>query len=292
MNIYQLENEFLKIAVKETGAELCSVYNREHQLEHIWQADPQIWGSHAPNLFPNIGMMKNGKYHFQGKTYEMPKHGFIRHNENIRLKERSEHQLVFELLYSEKTLAVYPFKFSYRIAYTLRGKSLEVSQQVINLDTQELYFCLGGHPAFNICLFEGEMLEDYRLEFDRKMMLQSHILSPNGLVSEETKTILKNEKQIALTRDIFAEDALIFREIPSKKVSIFSSQHGKILEMTYRDFKNLGIWAKPGAPYVCLEPWLGVADFENTSQQLTEKVDIEKLEAGLEADFSYQVIFF
>ncbi len=287
MTIHQLENEYLKIAVKETGAELCSVFNKKKKLEHIWQADPQIWGSHAPNLFPNIGIMKNGEYHFKEITYKMPKHGFIRNNPNVRLKERSDHQLVFELLYSEDTLEIYPFKFSFRIAFTLTEKRLEVSHQVINLGNQPMYFCLGGHPAFNICLFREEKITDYTLDFDQNLNLQSHILTEDGLVSEETKTVLENANSIQLTPEIFNEDALIFRKIPLKKVSLNSKEHGKILTMAYPDFENLGIWAKPSAPYVCIEPWLGIADFENTDQNLKSKKDIVKLEARNEFNAEY-----
>ena len=286
---YSLENDKLKISVLEKGAELCSLYHKQKEIEYIWQADPQIWGSHAPNLFPNIGIMKNGKYHFEGTTYEMPKHGFIRHNSNIRLKEKSEHQLVFELLYSEDTLKICPFKFSFRIAFTLNGTQLVVSHQVINLDDKKMYFCLGGHPAFNICLFENESITDYSLEFDQKLSLESHILSDDGLVSEKTKSILDGTSSIQLTPEIFNEDALIFRNIPSKNVSLKSKKHGEILSMNYKDFKNLGIWAKPGAPYLCIEPWLGIADFENTDQNLKTKKDIVKLEASKEFNSNYTI---
>ncbi|MBT8319805.1 MAG: aldose 1-epimerase family protein, partial [Gramella sp.] len=231
---HTIENEFLKITVKETGAELCSIINKENNKEYIWQADAKIWGSHAPNLFPVIGVLKNGKYLFEGKEYEIPKHGFIRHNENIRLKETSEHQLVFELLYSEETLEMYPFKFDFRIAFTIIGKSIEVNHHIINLDEKPVYFSLGGHPAFKILHFNNEKIEDYSLEFDKKMDLKTYILNEEGLVSSKTKSIVSNENNIQLTEHLFDNDALIFKNIESKNVDLVSKERGKILSVEYK----------------------------------------------------------
>ncbi|MCB7480740.1 aldose 1-epimerase family protein [Christiangramia sediminis] len=289
MKKYSIENEFLKITVKETGAELCSILNKENHKEYIWQADPEIWDSHGPNLFPVIGVLKDGKYRFEGEEYKIPKHGFIRHNENIRLKERTELQLVFELLYSEETLQMYPFKFDFRIAFTLNKKSIEVNHHVINLDEKPIYFSLGGHPAFNIQHFEKEKIEDYALVFDKKMDLETYVLNEEGLVSSKTKSVLNNENKIQLTENIFNKDAFIFKNIKSKKVDLISRKNGKILSVTYKDFKNLGIWAKPGAPYVCIEPWLGIADIEGTDQNLKNKEGIIKLEPENEFDADYSI---
>ena len=289
MKKHSIENEFLKITVKETGAELCSIYNKKNGKEYIWHADANIWGSHAPNLFPIIGVLKDGKYYFEGKEYEVPKHGFIRHNDKIRLKETSEHQLVFELLYSEETLAMYPFKFDFRIAFTIIGKSIEINHHIINLDSKPIFFSLGGHPAFNILHFENEQIEDYFLEFDKKMNLDTHVLSEDGLVSSKTKNVLDNDNKIRLTRHIFDHDALIFKNLKSKKVDLMSKKNGKILSVEYRDFKNLGVWAKPGAPYVCIEPWLGIADVEGTDQNLKNKEGIIELEAENEFNADYTI---
>ena len=290
MKKHSAENEFLKISVLETGAELCSLINKQTGIEHIWQADPEIWSSHAPNLFPVIGVIKDGKYRYEAFDYKMPKHGFIRHNENMRLKEKSENRLVFELIYSEESLKIYPFKFDFKIEFNLKGKSLEVKHYIINLDAQPMFFSLGGHPAFNICLFEKENISDYSIEFDRNMVLDKFLLNDNGLVSSKTESILNNEKEIRLSEDIFNNDALIFKDIPSKKAAILSNKKGKILSLEYKDFNNLGIWAKPGAPYVCIEPWLGIADVEGTDQDLKNKEGIIQLMPSKEFNASYAII--
>ncbi|WP_339650975.1 aldose 1-epimerase family protein [uncultured Salegentibacter sp.] len=287
--MHELQNEFLSINVNSIGAEISSLKNLETGIEHLWQGNPEFWASQAPNLFPVIGVLKNGEYIFDGKTYKMPKHGFIRYNEEIKFKEKTSNSLAFQLEYSEKTLEIYPFKFRFEISFILNKKSLEIKHQVFNLDEKPLYFSLGGHPAFNAPISKNEVYEDYYLEFDQKMDLRTHVLSKNGLVSYNTEGILDNEDKIRLHKELFAKDALIFKNIRSKKVALKSKNSGAILSVEYSDFKNLGIWAKPGAPYVCIEPWLGIADIEGTDQNLKTKEGIEILEANKTFEASYTV---
>ncbi|MBZ9630569.1 aldose 1-epimerase family protein [Salegentibacter sp. LM13S] len=287
--MHELQNEFLSIKVNPVGAELSSLKNLETGTEHLWQGNPEFWASQAPNLFPVIGVLKDGEFFFEGKTYKMPKHGFVRHNEEIQLKEKTSNSLIFQLEYSEKTLEIYPFKFRFEISFILNEKNLEVQHRVFNLDNEPLYFSLGGHPAFNAPVSKNEAYEDYYLEFDRKMDLRTHVLSQNGLVSDKTEGILDNEDKIRLHKDLFAKDALIFKNIPSKKVALKSKNLGTVLSVEYSDFKNLGIWAKPGAPYVCIEPWLGIADVEGTNQNLVNKEGIETLEANKNFEASYTI---
>ncbi|HSM63566.1 MAG TPA: hypothetical protein VK833_06485, partial [Gillisia sp.] len=178
--IHRLENELLSVGIKSIGAELCSIANKLTGIEHIWQGDPAFWASHAPILFPIIGALKDDTYFFEGKEYHLPKHGFFRNNEAVTLKRQEKDHLTFSLKYSENTLKVYPFKFEIEITFSLKGKSLDIKHQIFNLDTKEIYFSVGGHPAFNAPLFPGETYEDYYLEFDQNMELNTAVLSKDG----------------------------------------------------------------------------------------------------------------
>jgi galactose mutarotase-like enzyme len=272
-----LENELLSVGIKSIGAELCSIENKLTGTEYIWQGDPAFWACHAPILFPIIGALKDDTYFFEGKEYHLPKHGFFRNNNAVTLKREEKNQLTFGLKFSEDTLKSYPFKFELEVSFLLKGKSLEVKHEIFNLDTKEIYFSIGGHPAFNAPLFPGETYENYYLEFDQNLKLKTHVLTVDGLISNKSESVLKDENRINLRKDLFDNDALIFKEIASKKVSLLSKHSGKILSVEYSDFENLGIWAKPNAPYVCIEPWLGIADFADTDQDLKNKVGINKL---------------
>ncbi|UAB83913.1 aldose 1-epimerase family protein [Zunongwangia sp. SCSIO 43204] len=287
--MYILKNDQLEIGIQHNGAELCSIKNLENNKEYMWQADPEIWGSHAPNLFPVIGALKGNQIKYEGKFYDMPRHGFIRHNENLEVKNQTETSITFSIKSNEELRKIYPFEFEFELSFTLKDKSVEVNHLVKNLDTKSIYFQIGGHPAFNAPLFEGETYEDYYLEFDQDLTLETYLLGESGLVSDNTKTIIENSDRIQLTKDLFNNDALIFKNITSKNVSLKSKNHGSILSVSYDDFKNLGVWAKPGAPYVCIEPWLGIADVEGTDQNFKTKEGIIELETGKDYSATYTI---
>ena len=287
--MYILKNDQLEIGIQHKGAELCSIKNLKNNKEYMWQADPEIWGSHAPNLFPVIGALKGNQIKYEGEFYDMPRHGFIRHNENLEVKNQTETSITFSIKSNEELRKIYPFEFEFELSFTLKDKSVEVNHMVKNLDTKSIYFQIGGHPAFNAPLFEGETYEDYYLEFDQDLTLKTYLLGESGLVSDNTKTIIENSDKIQLTKDLFNNDALIFKDITSKNVSLKSKNHGSILSVSYDDFKNLGVWAKPGAPYVCIEPWLGIADVEGTDQNFKTKEGIIELETSKDYSATYTI---
>ena len=289
--IYTISNAQLKASVTKTGTELSSVKSQASDLEYIWQADSSVWGSHAPVLFPIVGGLKNGEYRFDGDLYEMPKHGFVRYNDEIKLIQQTDESLLFSLSWNADSLKKYPFKFEFRTLYSLQGSTISIEHTVINHGDQKMYFSLGGHPAFNCPLFEGESYSDYYLEFDQREKAPAYLLDESGLVSEKTLNLLDESKTLQLHKHLFDDDALIFRDLKSRQVKLVSSRIGDILSMTYEDFPYLGVWAKPGAPFVCIEPWQGIADSADSTQDLTEKEGILSLGAGERHQASYSITF-
>lgn len=271
---HTISNDFLSISVLQKGAEICSIKSKYSGLEYMWGADSAIWGSHAPVLFPAIGAIKNKEAMINGKVYNVPRHGFIRHNESLHLKNSSPNELLFQLDYSEETLSVYPYKFSFQIGFRLENHTLTVSHKVINLDDQDIFFCLGGHPAFNCPMHKHEQYEDYFLEFEEAEHASTTKLSVDGLITNRTEPIIQNSKVLNLKTDLFDQDALIFKDLKSSKISLKSTKSDQSLTLDYRDFAYLGIWAKPDAPFVCIEPWNGMADHENTDGDFTQKEGI------------------
>ena len=276
--MYTIENTKLKIEVKRTGAELCEIKSTKYKTDFLWNANPDIWGSYAPNLFPIIGALKENSYSYENEKYSLPKHGFIRNNEHIKLKEQTKNSLTFGLSYSEDSLKIYPFKFELSITYILKDNFIDVIHNVKNLDEKTIYFSIGGHPAFKCPVFDSENYDDYTLEFEHPENSKTHLINmENGLISSDTEKIFNNSKTLKLTHDLFNKDALIFKDLKSKKVTLKSNSHGEILTVNYHDFDYLGIWAKPNGNYVCIEPWLGIADNETTNQNIKEKEGILKL---------------
>lgn len=288
--MYTLKNNKLKISVKKTGAELCKISSIKNKTDFMWHADPNIWGSYAPNLFPIIGALKENTYHFENKKYELPKHGFVRHNEDVILHEQTENSLTFKLTSNDTTLKNYPFKFEFLMTYTLTDNTIEVKHTIKNLDTKTMYFSVGGHPAFKCPVFENENYEDYTLEFEHIENSKRHLINMgNGLISSKTETVFNNSNKLPLTHDLFNRDALVFKDLKSRKMTLKSSKTGAILSVSYPDFPYLGIWAKPNGNYVCIEPWLGIADSETTNQNIKEKEGILSLDVNKTFQAAYTI---
>ncbi|ULC58514.1 aldose 1-epimerase family protein [Flaviramulus sp. BrNp1-15] len=288
--MYTLQNNKLKIAVKKIGAELCEVSSTKHNTQFMWDANPEVWGSYAPNLFPIIGALKDDSYTFEGASYTLPKHGFVRHNQDIKLHKQTENSLTFKLSYNDALLEMYPFKFEFYISYTLIDNTIEILHTIKNCDTKTMYFSVGGHPAFKCPVYNNENYNDYSLEFEHVENAKRHLIEmETGLISNKTETVFNNSNILDLNHELFDRDALVFKDLTSRKVSLKSKNHGTILTVSYQDFNYLGIWAKPTGNYVCIEPWLGIADSVNTNQKLIEKEGIIALQTDKTFKAAYQI---
>tara|TARA_R110000868_G_scaffold50189_1_gene160640 strand:- start:447 stop:1325 length:879 start_codon:yes stop_codon:yes gene_type:complete len=286
---HTISNSHLEVQVLTKGTEICSIKSKKTGTEFMWNADPDIWGSHAPVLFPAIGSFKNEVCTIQGEEYKIPKHGFIRHNEDIELINTTETALHFQLEYSEKTLAIFPYKFKFLISFELNENKLIVSHKVHNLDEKTIHFSLGAHPAFNCPINDDEKYTDYYLEFEKNENAERTLLSNNGLITDQTELVLHDSNKLELHADLFANDALIFKMLNSKKVSLKSRTSSQVLTVSFSDFKYLGIWAKPNAPFVCIEPWLGIADHENTDGDYLKKDGLISIPKGEIFEANYEI---
>jgi galactose mutarotase-like enzyme len=285
-----LKNRLLRVEIKQKGAELCSIRSQKNNTEFMWQANPKIWASHAPNLFPIIGALKDNSYYYNDQLYKMPKHGFVRHNEDLSVILESETKVTFSLKSNAELKAIYPFDFEFLITYELKDNIVFVNHTVKNTDQKTMYFSLGGHPAFNCTSDEETSYTDYFLEFEKEESSQSYLLNMDtGLVTKETKAVFNTPNTINLNNSLFNEDALIFKDVQSRKVTLKHINKGTILSVKFEGFPFLGIWAKPNAPYVCIEPWIGVADSETTNQKITEKEGIISLNPNNNFTATYSI---
>ncbi len=286
-----LENAQVKAVFKSKGAELSSLIHKGNGLEYVWQADPLVWGRHAPVLFPIVGKLKNDAYSYDNDTFHLSQHGFARDLE-FELESSTEDQLKFGLRYSEKTLAHYPFKFKLVISYKLKATTLTVSYEVFNEDEQPLFFSIGAHPAFRCPLTDDEQFEEYYLEFNETETLERHLLT-EGVFNGATTLILDNTHILPLAYDLFEKDAIVFKKFKSSSISMKSRKTAHGLTVSFPGFPYLGIWTKQkDAPFICIEPWYGLADSTSASGNLIEKEGIMGLEPAGEFDCHYQIEIF
>ena len=288
--IHTIENNYLKVAVQQLGAEICSIKSQKTGKEFLWDANPDIWGSHSPVLFPIIGALKNNSFSYQGKSYSVPKHGFIRNNSQLEIDSKTTEVLVLKYKYNEESLKMYPFKFVFYISFHLHKNKLIITHKVENIGENEMYFSVGAHPAFKCPINSNENYEDYYIEFEAMETAQTWELASGGLTSGKTHMVLENSNKLHLTKQLFANDALIFKNLKSKKVSLKSNVNNNKISLHFSDFNYLGIWAKPNAPFVCIEPWLGITDDINSTGEIEHKEGILNLETKKSFTAEYSIV--
>ena len=273
---YKITDGIAEAVIDSHGAELKSLKLLKSNEEFMWDADPKFWGRTSPVLFPIVGGLKDGKYSYHGTTYEMGQHGFARDNE-FKVVSQEGTKIVFLFESDEKTLKNYPFEFKFYIEYSLENGWLSIEYRVENLSREEMYFSIGAHPAFSIPTGKDVKISDYYLEFEKKET--APILPLEGRsVSRNTIKFLQNNEKIELREDLFKDDALIFKDLDSKSVSLRCKKNTRVVTMNYSNFEYIAFWNKVGAEFICLEPWNGIADFVDASGRLEEKDGILKLE--------------
>ncbi len=266
--IYEISNNIYTLKVDSLGAELISAsYKKE---EYLHQKEKVFWNRSSPVLFPIVGKLKNNNYKYNNKNYSLPIHGLARHKE-FTFTKQDKNTLVFSLKEDKESLKHYPFPFSLQITYTLKEDSFDINYQLSS--HEDILFSLGAHPAF---ILKAEIDESY-LEFEEKENLDLLCLNlENGCISKTKKDYL-NSKILQLEKNIFEKDALIFENIKSKKVSLKNSKNSKSVSVTYEGFPFIGFWAPMNADFVCLEPWCGIADDDNTNYIFKDKKGIISL---------------
>ncbi len=287
---YTLENKNIKISTRTFGGELTSLSSKKDNTEYLWNGDEKYWKYHSPILFPIVGKVLNNKYIAEGKEYELPQHGLARTKE-FKMIEKDDNHIVFELLWSEDTLKVYPYKFSLRLSYELLENGVKVGYKVINLDDKEIYFSIGGHPAFMCPILEGEKFEDYYFEFNEKENVGTMELDADkGFFTGETNSFFNNSNKIDLNLELFKYDALVFSELKSNQITLKSDKNNKEVTMDFTGFPYLALWTKPdGCPFICIEPWYGHADYADFKGELKDKAGIEKLSINAEFNAEYKL---
>jgi galactose mutarotase-like enzyme len=269
--IITISNSQLSATINTLGAELISLV--KNNKNYIWQVDETYWNKTSPILFPIVGRLKNDNYTFNGKTYQLPRHGFAR-NMEFTFDKKSEYQVIFEVEATKETKANYPFDFKLLIAYTFMDNELVIEYFVRNQSDEVLPFSIGAHPAFAI----SGKFENYSLQFNAADTFETHHLENESFNGKTTLVETKNNS-IALNYALFEKDALVFKQLKSNEV-ILKNKEKEILKVNYDHFPYLGIWTKQNAPFICIEPWCGLADSSNHNGNFEEKEGINYLSAG------------
>ena len=275
----------LAARINPLGAELWSLTDRAGR-QYVTDADPAFWTGHAPLLFPIVGALRGGRYRVDGKAYALPKHGFAR-TSRFELVERDDARALFRLTECEATLAAYPFRFVLEMEFALAGATLSMAATVHNPGFAPLPFSFGFHPAFAWPLPGGATKEDHAIAFAREEPGAIRRIDGDGLVARSEPTPVDG-RTLRLSHDLFDDDALIWDRLGSRSLS-YGAPGGARLEIAFPDTPMLGIWQKPGARYVCIEPWAGIADPAGFAGEFRDKPGVLELEAGGSRSFRMDV---
>lgn len=268
-----LKNNFMAVEISTAGAELKSVKNAAGR-EFLWQSDKNVWAGQAPVLFPIAGGLKDDKYILNGKEYTLQKHGYARFCE-FELEEKSDASATFKLSSNSESLKVYPFCYELRIIYTLIEKAVEVKYSVTNKSNETMYFSIGAHEGYSC----PEGIGEYSIVFDKNETISAYVLNGNLLEHNSVK-ILDNEKELPLDYKYFKVDALVFKDVKSRSVTLKHNKSTKEIKVDFEGFNYFLLWTKPDAKYICIEPWCGIQDPVDSTYDITKKEGIEELVQG------------
>lgn len=276
-----LSNKNFSLKINSKGAEINEFKDLRSGKDIIWNGSSEIWKFHAPVLFPHCGKIKDAFVLIDGKEYPLKSNGFARDMEFL-LVEKSEDSVKFELTENSKTLSLFPYKFRLSVKYQLLENGLVFTTTVKNTGDQPFLFSLGSHSAFAI-----ENVQDYQIEFEKETPLQNVVCLENGFLAAEGEKcpIVKPYGEaeagiIPVTEKGFGNGHL-FTHIESDWVGLRNKKDGSIRKVNTKDYPYVMIWQNAGKPaFVCIEPWYGMPDADNTNHQWTQKPGLEKLEVG------------
>ncbi|MBR1750132.1 MAG: aldose 1-epimerase family protein [Ruminococcus sp.] len=272
----------LEISANTEGAELCSV--KKNGTQYLWQAG-DAWKRYAPILFPFICSPKDKRYKADGKEYIMPSnHGFARDREFEALP-KNDNSLSFRLKSDDESLKVYPYDFELTVRFTVRGDEVEVLNSVKNTGSRDMYFYLGGHPAFNCPLEDGLAFDDYEIRYGEK----ETIVQP--LLTGGERTVIDDEYGYRLTRALFDHDVIMKDKPNSKTITLMSEKSDKSVTLRFPESKCIAVWSSTGnddARFVCLEPWTSVPVYcDDEFEDIEKKPHAIRLAAGAAFDYRY-----
>ena len=279
---YKISNGTLTAEISAFGAQLRSLKDKNGK-EYMWEANPDIWPKSAPIMFPICGGLKEDAFYHNGKRYDLPKHGFGCSYDYI-LVSHTDTAVSLKIVSTDETRAMYPFEFEFIVTFELIGESLKVTYTTVNTGTEALYHAPGGHEGY--ALPEG--IEEYDVVFDEYENLMRSVIDGN-LIEHKNEYVETDGKKLHMKYSHMDNDCLAFDHVNSNGVNLVHRVTGKGVRVEFADFAHLTIWTKKGAPYLCIEPWQGIADFVDATMVLAEKYSMCKLEPGCKQSFVHTI---
>lgn len=287
--IHTIENDIIKVDINDLGAELWSIKGKKTGDEYLWQGNPLYWKDRAINLFPICGRLYNGEYEHNGKVYQMRLHGIAR-TMQFSVYEKTKTKLVLELVSTEESKLIYPFDFNLKIKYELDGGTINQTFIVFNSGKDVLPFTIGGHPGFNVPFNSSTKWSDYYLEFSNEVPSEEIVFSNNLMANKYIPQTNIVDGKFPLVDNMFSAKDYFFKS-KSATVILKSDKHNQSVTVKYNDMLVLGLWSDNAhqAPYICIEPWLGVPATDGVRDDIMTKQAMMKLQPNTEYQNGFSI---
>jgi galactose mutarotase-like enzyme len=243
--------------INPDGAQLSRLANGSGQ-ELLWDGDPTVWSGRAPLLFPIVGVLAGGTYRLGSASYRLSRHGFAR-DKTFEVVDSDSAHAVFRLRADAGTLQIYPFNFELEVSFQVAGPTLTICSKIYNREDSNLFASIGYHPALRWPLPFGGTRTAHFVEFESDESAPVRRIDAGGLLTPTLHPTPVVARRLALSDALFADDVVIFDRLQSRSVR-YGSDSGSCLRVDFPDAPYLGIWTKPGAQFICIEPWHGVTD--------------------------------
>jgi galactose mutarotase-like enzyme len=273
----ELRSDTLRASIDPQGAQLSLLRDSSEQ-DLLWDGDPAVWKGRAPVLFPIVGELNGGKYRWQGQHYALGRHGFAR-TRRFEVLRQAGNEAVFRLSADEQSRVCYPFDFELDVLFRVAGSQLGVVATVRNNGAVPMPASLGFHPAFRWPLLPGVARNAQFLEFEREEPAPIRRLDSKGLLIAEARATPVRGRRLMLDDALFEDDVVIFDQLASRSV-VYGAGEGGRIRVGFPDASLLGIWTKPGAGFVCIEPWRGVADPQGFEGEVSGKPGVFMVPPG------------
>lgn len=279
MKTFEISNEYLNVALSDFGGEMTSI--KFLGTERLWNGNPEFWKRHAPFLFPIVGSLKGGKTVISGSEYFMNQHGLCRIFTH-EVVEKNDNSITFYFASNQETLKAYPYEFEFFTKYTLIGKKIEIIITIKNKGEDTLLCSVGGHPAF-VNIYDGDTLDNYEIVFEKTEKSLQQLLIKDALYYKEEDV---KEIQVVPMDEKSLNDTIIFSGFESDHVSLVRKGTGEKVTAYLGGHTLIAFWKGEGAPFICLEPWNGIADPYEFSGKFEDKPYMEKIDDEKEYNFS------
>jgi galactose mutarotase-like enzyme len=281
-----LRSADLSAQIDPLGAQL-SVLRDGAGRDLLWHGDPAVWAGRAPVLFPIVGTLAGGRYRLGDRTYALSRHGFAR-GKPFEAVATTSSSAIFRLRSDESTLAVYPFPFELDVSFAVTGATLSVIASVRNTGQEELPASLGFHPGFLWPLPSAAAPNSHFLEFETDEPSPIRRIDAAGLVSPQPHATPIVGRRLALSDDLFRDDVIILDQVRSRSL-VYGAAEGPRIAIRFPDARYLGLWTKPGAPFLCIEPWRGSADPAGFDGDFRDKPGVFTVAPGASQALSMEI---